>query len=86
MCIFGVANPNAEVPIKPFEVYFKELTIMGVMINPYTFPKGIDLVRAMEKKYLDFEKLGIKTYKLSEYQQALDDATKGVVSKAVFQL
>jgi len=86
LCIFGVSKPDAEVPIKPFDVYMKELQIFGVKINPFSFPKGINLVNAMSKRYLNFERLGIKTYKLSEYQQALDDATNGVVSKAVFQL
>lgn len=66
-------------------MYFKELTILGVKINPYSFPKGISLVRAMSS-YLDFDKLGIRTYKLSEYQRALDEASKGIVSKAVFQM
>lgn len=67
-------------------MYKKELTISGVMINPYTFPKGLGLLQAMADSYLQFDKLGIKVYLLSEYKQAFEDLKKGNVSKAVFKL
>lgn len=85
LCVFGVANPKATLTISPFDIYMKELTILGVNINPFTFPKGLALVRAMSKQYLIFDNLGIKVYKLSEYKDAFDALKKGVISKAIFK-
>ncbi|EZA51348.1 hypothetical protein DMN91_002032 [Ooceraea biroi] len=86
LCVFGVANPNAKLTIEPFQVYKKELTIVGVNINPYTFPKGLALLQSMSAKYLDYGKLGIKVFSLSQYKQALDALKTGEISKAVFKL
>lgn len=86
LCVFGVANPNTKISVSPFEVYMKELNIIGVNINPFTFPKGIALVQAMSDKYLCFDKLGIKVYKLSEYREALGALKRGDISKAVFKM
>lgn len=58
---------------------------MGVNINPYTFSQGISLVQAMGTKYLSFEKLGIKTFKLSEYREAMAALKSGEISKAIFK-
>ncbi|XP_046742927.1 D-altritol 5-dehydrogenase-like [Diprion similis] len=86
MCIFGVASPQAEVKFKPFEAYMKELQIVAVNINPFTFPKALLLLKAMADTYLNYEKLGIGVYSLSQYQDALDALKTGVISKAVFKL
>lgn len=64
----------------------KELNIVGVNINPFTFPKGLSLLQAMADKYLDYEKLGIKVYPLKDYREALEALKRGDISKAVFKL
>ncbi|XP_025073226.1 LOW QUALITY PROTEIN: D-arabinitol dehydrogenase 1-like [Pogonomyrmex barbatus] len=86
LCVFGVANSKAKISIEPFQVYKKELNIIGVNINPYCFLKGIALVQSMSEKYLDYNKLGIKVFSLSQYKEALDTLKKGDISKAVFKL
>lgn len=63
----------------------KELKVIGVNINPYTFPKALELVRAMSDRYLHYDKLGIRVYKLSDYKEALQTLRSGEISKAVFQ-
>lgn len=68
------------------QVYKKELTIIGVMVNPYSFLKGLALLQPMSEKYLDYNKLGIKIFSLSQYKEALDALKKGEISKAVFKL
>lgn len=85
-CVFGVSSPTAKMSIEPFQVYMKELTIVGVNINPFTFPKGLALLTAMADKYLDYQKLGIQMFTLSQYREALDMLKKGQISKAVFKL
>lgn len=86
LCIFGVASPQAKVAFEPFQIYKKELTIVGVNINPYSFTKGLALLQSLSEGYLDFNKLGIKIFSLSQYKEALDTLKKGEISKAVFKL
>ncbi|CAB0029305.1 unnamed protein product [Trichogramma brassicae] len=85
-CFFGVSAPKTKIAIEPYEVYKKELTFHGVNINPYTFPKGLGLLEAMADTYLNYDNLGIKAYKLSEYKEALDALKNGTISKAVFKI
>lgn len=40
----------------------------------------------MGTRYLDFEKLGIKTYPLRAYMEALQELKEGSLSKAMFAL
>ncbi|XP_061938947.1 D-altritol 5-dehydrogenase [Apis cerana] len=86
LCIFGVANPKAKFSVEPFQVYLKELTILGVNINPFSFPRGLGLLRAMADRYLNYDKLGIKVFSLSQYREALEALKRGEISKAVFKL
>ncbi|XP_968377.2 uncharacterized protein LOC656777 isoform X1 [Tribolium castaneum] len=86
MCIFGVAPPSQKIEISPFDIYLKELTIMSVKVNPFSFPKAIALVEALSERYLDYDKLGVKLFKLEEYQKAIDCLKNGEITKAVFQI
>ncbi len=56
--IFGCAPMGAEMKICPEEIFAKELTILGTMINPYTYDRAVALAQNMGSKYLDMEKLG----------------------------
>ena len=42
--LFGLTDPQCEVPLKPYEVFRKELTITSSFINPYTFNRAIALL------------------------------------------
>jgi 2-desacetyl-2-hydroxyethyl bacteriochlorophyllide A dehydrogenase len=42
--IFGFAPEGATATFSPFEVLSRELTILGGWVNPYTFPRAIDLL------------------------------------------
>lgn len=35
---------------------------------------------------LDFERVGIRVYKLSQYEEAVAELGKGAISKAVFEI
>ncbi len=41
---FGLTPPGAEIAIKPYEVFAKELHITASFINPYTFQRAISLL------------------------------------------
>ncbi|XP_038219943.1 D-arabinitol dehydrogenase 1-like [Zerene cesonia] len=84
--VFGCCPPNHQASINPYIIYDKELTIIGVKINPFSFPKAIGLLSAMGDRYLDYEKLGVKTFALSEYKQALAALKDGSISKAIFKI
>ena len=62
------------------------MMVLGVNINPFTFLKGLALVEAMSDRYLNYEKLGIRVYKLSEYKEAFESLKNGGSCKAVFKL
>ncbi|CAH1107905.1 unnamed protein product [Psylliodes chrysocephalus] len=85
LCIFGVAPPHAEIKIKPFDVYMNELKIFGVLINPFSFPKSLGLIEAMGDRYLNYENLGIKTFPLKQYKEAIELLKKGTIAKAIFK-
>ncbi len=42
---FGVCPIGETIPLEPNAVYFRELTIVGSYVNPYTFPRAIALLR-----------------------------------------
>ncbi|XP_078681623.1 D-altritol 5-dehydrogenase-like [Branchiostoma floridae x Branchiostoma belcheri] len=85
---FGCCPINSEITINPFQIYAKELKIVGCLTNPFTMPTTINgLVRGMSGSYLsDFSRLGIKMFRLQEYQEAIAQLRKGDISKAMFDL
>ncbi|XP_046975920.1 D-altritol 5-dehydrogenase-like [Vanessa cardui] len=84
--LFGCCPPTHQASVNPYEIYDKELTLIGVKINPFSFPKAIGLLKSMGDRYLNYEKLGVKTYPLSGYKNALEDLKTGNISKAVFKI
>lgn len=87
LVLFGCSPKNSEVKIDPFKIYDKELTIIGSLINPNTFPKAIKLVKEMgDLGYLDFAKLCTQKFSLQDYPAALSALRKGEIAKAVFQV
>ncbi|KAK3932167.1 D-arabitol-phosphate dehydrogenase [Frankliniella fusca] len=85
LIVFGIAAPDVKMRISPYDVYKKELTVLGNTMNPYTFNKSIGFVSGM-KDMLAYEKLGIGTFKLSQYKEAMEQLKKGTISKAVFEV
>ncbi|XP_071447637.1 uncharacterized protein [Hetaerina americana] len=86
MCIFGVAPVQSEIKLSPFEIYKKEITIIGVNINPFSFNKAMALLEAFGERYLDYETLGIQTFGLDQHQEALEKLKQGKISKGVFKI
>lgn len=44
--MFGLTRPDEEVPVKPFQIFQKELTLKASYINPYTQQRALDLINA----------------------------------------
>ena len=51
---FGLASPEDAYPLKPDDVFKKELTITSSFINPYTFERAI---RVLESGTIELESL-----------------------------
>lgn len=51
---FGLASPNDSFPLKPDDIFKRELKITSSFINPYTFERAISL---LESKRLELESL-----------------------------
>lgn len=85
LCIFGVAPPTAKLAISPNQMFHKELTIIGTLTNPFCYPKATALTAALGDRYLNYEKLAIETFDISDYETALSKLASGVISKAVFK-
>ncbi|XP_023330520.1 D-arabinitol dehydrogenase 1 [Eurytemora carolleeae] len=84
--IFGCAPTGSPMNLYPEEVFRKELTIVGCLVNPNTYSEALSLAANMGDRYLNFDKLGVKVFKLTEYEKALSSLKAGEISKAVFHL
>ncbi|KAK4878825.1 hypothetical protein RN001_011331 [Aquatica leii] len=85
LCLFGMASPQAKMSISPLELSMKEIQIIGLFLNQFSFPKTLGLLESMGDRYLNYDSLGIKTFALKEYRQAIEELKKGSISKAVFK-
>ena len=50
--IFGISQQDAKVSVSPFQMFKKELSINGILINPYTFPKALGYLESFGDKYV----------------------------------
>ena len=69
LLIFGVAPEAGRVEISPFEVYNKEITIMGTMAVLNSFAPALGLVTAGA---IDAAAMVTHTFSLDEFDAALD--------------
>ncbi|PEG42686.1 alcohol dehydrogenase [Mycolicibacterium agri] len=81
----GVAPGDAVVPLSPYQVFARELSIIGSMTTRHTFPGAL---RMLENDMIDAESIVEKPVPLSDYAKAVDmvrerDSLKVVVSPGV---
>ncbi len=77
--VFGVANPGETAAIRPQEVFVKELTILGTVINPYTHHRAVELLPD-----LNLGRLGIKTFPLEAHENAFQAHRQRAAGKVQF--
>ena len=85
MLISSCYPQESDIKINVHDFYFKELKLIGSLINPYTFPKAIQLVKDMAQRYLDYDKLGIAVFQLVKYPAAISALSKQEITKAMFE-
>ena len=72
--VFGVATPDSVASIRPYEVFAKELALIGTVINPYTQGRAVQLLDR-----LPLDKLPITTVSLDAVSTAFDGSLKGAI-------
>ena len=63
----GVAPPEAEVAIKPYDVFRRELTIRGTYTNPFTMERSIAL---LDSGRIDWEAVVTHRFPLENFEEA----------------
>lgn len=71
--LFGLTDPACEIPVKPFQLFKREVTIKASFINPYTHGRA---VRILESGSINVKDLITDRYRLEELQQALESHGK----------
>lgn len=66
--MFGLTPPDCEIPVKPFEVFKKEIRITSSFINPYTMGRAVEL---LEGGRVDLKSLIATTLPLDSIVEAL---------------
>ena len=84
ICFFGNSNPKTEIKCVPYDIINKEIKIIGSVGNAFCFTKAINLAATMRNRYLNFEKLGIKTFSLENYREAFLNKKSGYANKVMF--
>lgn len=77
--VFGVANPGEAAAVRPQEVFVKELTILGTVINPYTHHRAVELLPT-----LGLDRLDIRTYSLDAHADAFAAQKNRAAGKVQF--
>lgn len=72
MVYFAVYHMNFELPIKPLDLYSREITVRGVFMSPYLFPRTLALLPRLKLK-----PLVSKIYPLDEVVEAFEEQKRG---------
>ena len=84
MVIFGCSPVDENIKVSLFEIFRKELTIVGSFIQPNTYERALEKIISLNRQNrLDFDVLKIQTYSLSDYQKALYDLSSKSITKAI---
>jgi len=79
---FGITPQHARISIQPFQIFEKELTLLGSVINPGTFKQAL---KVMNEIQIPLESLGVVFYSLDNYNTALESARTGKATKVMFE-
>jgi 2-desacetyl-2-hydroxyethyl bacteriochlorophyllide A dehydrogenase len=70
--IVGVADPEVEFKVKPYQLFAKELSLIGSYMRPYTYPRAIAWL-----SQLDLEPLVKMEFGLEDTLQAIESLKMG---------
>ncbi|KAL0267990.1 UNVERIFIED_CONTAM: hypothetical protein PYX00_010094 [Menopon gallinae] len=86
LCIFGIPPPDEDARLQLCHVTRKELKILSVITNSNNFAQALSLAEMMGCRYLDYEKLGMQTFRLGQFEGAIRMKKCGEINKVVFKI
>ena len=72
---------DAAATLRPYDVFARELTIVGSLINPYTHDRAVSLLPQM-----GLEKLRLAAFPLDRYREAFAAQAAGTAATKVLIL
>src|SRR5450759_3576315 len=72
MVYFAVYPMNFELPIKPFDLYSREITVRGLFMSPYLFPRTMAILPK-----LNLKPLISRVFPLSQVKDAFEEQERG---------
>ncbi|CAH1795967.1 unnamed protein product [Owenia fusiformis] len=85
--MFAVYAKDSQLQLDLSYIQKRELTVMGSIIDPFTYKRSVTLVEDMYKSnMLNFDKLGVKVYSFEDFEAAFKDLDERTISKAVFKI
>ncbi len=66
LIVFGVAPENAKAMVSPFEIYRKEIRIIGSFTNPFTTGRAVDILAS---KKIDVKKITSHIISLNQVKE-----------------
>ena len=81
--IFGFAPEGEKASFIPFDVLSKELTIMGSWVNPYTFPRALDILASKKVDVKPLISMRIPLDKIMDGFNAMQEKPKGFMKALV---
>jgi len=78
--LMGVASPTTEVPLRPFDLFERELTIKSAYIREFEFQRTVELL-----PYLELQSLITDRFPLSSAPAAVENVKAGRCIKTVVE-
>jgi len=76
--VFGVAPMQATATIRPFDIFVRELTLIGSVINPYTHERAVNILPR-----LGLEQLSIAQFSIDRFEDAFAAQAAGTAGTKV---
>lgn len=78
----GVASPEAEVAIKPYDMFRRELTIRGTYVNPFTMERSLAL---LDSGRINWREIVTHRFPLDNFEEAWAAQREGAGLKICLQ-
>lgn len=78
--MFGLTKPDAEISVKPFTLFKKEMVLKSSFINPYTYQRAVSLI---EEGAIDVKSMICDKIPLEELPGILADRKKRSIGKYI---
>ncbi len=79
---FGVCPVGHTFPLEPNKVFYKELTIVGSFVNPFTFERAIT---ALSSGIISIDAFPVTRFGLDDFREALRYQEEGLTIKSIIE-